>query len=57
VATDWADYATAIEAAFAERPGWSGGVVDRPSWRPVTRYEQRALREGRDVVDLLYVRA
>lgn len=56
VATDWAEYVTAIEAAFDDRPGWSGGVVDRPSWRPVTRYEQRALREGRDVVDLLYVR-
>jgi tRNA (guanine-N7-)-methyltransferase len=57
LATDWADYATAMASAFAERPGWSGGVVERPEARPVTRYERRALRDGRAIVDLRYVHA
>lgn len=57
LATDWADYATAMASAFAERPGWSGGMVERPEDRPLTRYERRALRDGRTVVDLRYVHA
>lgn len=57
LATDWADYATAMASAFAERPDWSGGVVERPESRPVTRYERRALRDGRAIVDLRYVHA
>jgi len=55
LATDWPDYARWIEEAFADRSEWSGGLIDRPAWRPVTRYEQRALRDGRPVVDLYYV--
>jgi tRNA (guanine-N7-)-methyltransferase len=54
LATDWAEYADAIAACFAEHPRWTGGPMDRPPWRPVTRYERRALREGRDIVDLMF---
>lgn len=57
LATDWPEYAGSIQELFADRPDWTGGVIDRPTWRPVTRYEQRAMREGRRVVDLLYARA
>ena len=32
--------------------GWAGGVIERPAWRPVTRYERRALRDGRTITDL-----
>lgn len=56
LATDWTEYAEAMLACFAEDPRWSGGIIDRPEWRPVTRYETRALREGRPVVDLLLTR-
>ena len=54
LATDWAAYAAAISACFAADPGWEGGRVPRPDWRPETPYEHRALREGRAVVDLRF---
>ena len=37
-------------------PLLSGGEVPRPSWRPVTKFEARALSEGRDVHDFVYSR-
>ncbi len=55
LATDWQEYAEAMQETFAEAPGWTGGVIVRPRDRPVTHYETRALREGRAIVDLLYV--
>ena len=54
LATDWAEYAASIEETFAADPHWSGGPIPRPEGRPLTRYERRALREGRSSVDLLY---
>lgn len=55
LATDWQEYAEAMQEVFAEAPGWSGGVIARPGDRPVTHYETRALREGRAIVDLVFV--
>ena len=55
VATDWPEYAATIEATFAADPHWSGGVVARPATRPVTRFERRALRDGRPITDLVHV--
>lgn len=66
LATDWADYATEMRAvcdaepllentAVAGAPEWDGWTP-RPSWRPLTRFEERARREGRDVRDLRYRR-
>ena len=54
LATDWAEYADTILACFADDPRWTGGVIERPDGRPETRYERRALREGREVVDLRF---
>jgi len=54
LATDWAEYAEAIRTCFADDPRWTGGPIARPSWRPETRYERRALREGRDIIDLMF---
>lgn len=56
LATDWEEYATAMQECFALAPGWTGGVIDRPEGRPVTRYEARALREGRAITDLVFRR-
>ena len=52
VATDVDDYAGWALEQFGRHRAFSGGVVDRPAWRPVTRYEAAALDAGRQVVDL-----
>ena len=56
MATDIADYASAIEAACDDEPRLAGVVISRPSWRPFTRFEQRGLEADRIPTDLLYVR-
>ncbi len=56
VATDDGDYARSVEALVAAEPRLAGGVVPRPEWRPLTRYERRALAAGRAAVDLVYTR-
>jgi len=55
-ATDWPPYADAMLDAFAqdaELVNPHGGVAPRPAHRPVTRFEQRALDAGREVVDVV----
>lgn len=54
LATDWEEYAGAMQECFAADPHWTGGPVPRPPDRPVTRYEQRAVRDGRTITDLVY---
>jgi tRNA (guanine-N7-)-methyltransferase len=54
LATDWDEYAAWAEACFATDDHWHGGVIARPPLRPVTRYERRALRDGRSVTDAVY---
>ena len=56
IATDWSEYAEAMQQHFNADHRWRGGVIDRPSDRPVTHYERRALRDGRPVTDLWYER-
>jgi tRNA (guanine-N7-)-methyltransferase len=63
VATDWPDYAEQIHRICDAEPLLDniagqepGGWAERPPWRPVTKFEQRARSEGRDVRDLLYLR-
>lgn len=53
LATDIADYAEGMKAA-CDVAELVGGVIERPGWRPLTRYERRGLEEGRTVTDLLY---
>jgi tRNA (guanine-N7-)-methyltransferase len=55
VATDWAPYAAHVLEAVSTCSELVGGVVPRPD-RPVTRFEQRALAEGRPVTDVVAVR-
>ena len=57
LATDVSDYAVQMSEVCAAVPGLAGGVIERPPWRPITRYEQRAIDEGRRPVDLLYISA
>lgn len=63
LATDWPHYADQVRAVCAAEPllrpapGSDGGVVPRPAERPVSKFEQRALDEGRPVRDLVFVRS
>ena len=55
IATDWADYAAAIETVFADSPLWHGGRIERPD-RPMTHYERKARIAGRTVADFHFTR-
>ena len=50
LATDWPAYAEHAREALA---GWDVRQVERPADRPVTGYERRAHRDGRQAVDLV----
>jgi len=61
MATDWADYAEQMLAGADADPSWrnragSGHYAERPGWRTQTHFEQRGLRLGHGVWDLLYER-
>lgn len=56
VATDIDHYARQVLEVGAQERRLAGGVVPRPDWRPVTRFETRGLREGRTATDLIYER-
>ena len=54
VATDKDEYAAATRRTCDAHVELAGGVIDRPDWRPVTRYEAKGVAVGRIVTDLLY---
>ncbi len=56
LATDIADYAAQMQAVCGASPQLAGGVVDRPSARPLTRFEHRGVDQGRPPVDMIYIR-
>jgi tRNA (guanine-N7-)-methyltransferase len=55
-ATDWQDYAAQMISALDRDPRLSGGVVERPDRRPLTKFEKRGLAAGRPITDLIYTR-
>lgn len=56
LATDVADYARQMVAVCDAEPRLVGGVVPRPSWRPLTRFEAEGRAAGRVSIDLRYTR-
>ncbi|WKD49798.1 tRNA (guanosine(46)-N7)-methyltransferase TrmB [Microbulbifer spongiae] len=61
MATDWQSYAEHMQAVLqAAHPltntAAGGGPVERPAWRPQTKFERRGQRLGHGVWDLLYRR-
>jgi tRNA (guanine-N7-)-methyltransferase len=59
VATDWQDYAEQILAVLSAEPllqNTSTNYAPRPEYRPETKFEQRGLRLGHSVWDLLFRR-
>lgn len=60
LATDWAPYADWMLEIIAGCPAFCNQGkpwVERPSWRPQTRFERRGLKRGHEIFDLLFVRA
>ncbi len=58
-ATDWQDYAEQILRVFSEEPLLKNTAADyapRPEYRPLTKFEQRGLRLGHGVWDLVFMR-
>jgi tRNA (guanine-N7-)-methyltransferase len=58
-ATDWAEYAEEMLAVLTAEPRLRNrheGFAPRAEHRPVTKFEARAVREGREVFDLSFVR-
>ena len=59
LATDWQDYAEQMLAVLAANPhlrNSSDGYAPRPEYRPLTKFEQRGLRLGHGVWDLVFLR-
>ena len=56
LATDIPDYARTATAAVEASGLFGDPVRERPPWRVETVFERRALREGREPIDLVWVR-
>ncbi|PTQ79616.1 tRNA (guanosine(46)-N7)-methyltransferase TrmB [Nitrosomonas ureae] len=59
VATDWEDYAVQILHVLRQESQLSNTAVNyapRPEYRPLTKFEQRGLKLGHDVWDLIFLR-
>lgn len=56
IATDWLPYAQEIEKHFAANTDFTGGVIPRPQWRPLTKFESKGITKEHVVTDLEYRR-
>ncbi len=56
IATDWYPYAQEIEKSFASNPDFTGGVIPRPNWRPLTKFESKGITKEHVVTDFEFQR-
>lgn len=54
IATDWVAYAEWTSSKFEADSRFSGGVISKPEFRPLTRFEGKGLGKGHLVTDLKY---
>ena len=54
IATDWVPYAEWITEQFGEAGTFSGGVIERPDSRPLTRFEGQGITKDHAVNDFMY---
>lgn len=57
--TDWDDYAESALISLSETSGFENqydGFAPSQSWRPLTKFEERAKKEGRKVRELFFVK-
>lgn len=62
VATDWPEYASKVIALLEAHPELQntnamGGYSPRPATRPLTKFEQRGIRLGNPVADMIFTRS
>lgn len=56
IATDWVPYALSMQEVFAASALFTGGVIEKPESRPVTRFEGQGIDKDHQVTDLMYFR-
>lgn len=56
IATDWVPYAERISEVFSVSDLFTGGVVAKPEWRPLTRFEGQGIDKKHQVTDFMYFR-
>ena len=56
IATDWVPYAVNIQEVFAGSTLFTGGVIEKPEWRPVTRFEGQGIDKDHAVNDMMYTK-
>jgi len=57
--TDWEEYAEATLETMSAEPALRnayGRWADREAWRPVTKFEQRAINDGRPIRELKFIK-
>ena len=57
VATDWQDYAEQVLAVLSAEPelkNTAPDYADKPAYRPLTKFENRGLKLGHGVWDLVF---
>lgn len=59
MATDWENYAEHMLEVMSQAPGYqnqspSSDYVERPPWRPLTKFENRGQKLGHGVWDLMF---
>lgn len=56
IATDWQPYAEWITEEFTKQTFFTGGEVQRPDWRPLTRFEDQGINKEHPVADFRFVK-
>ena len=56
IATDWQPYAQWIAEEFTKQSFFTGGEVERPDWRPLTRFEDQGINKEHPVTDFRFIK-
>ena len=56
IATDWQPYAQWIAEEFTKQTFFTGGEVQRPDWRPLTRFEDQGINKEHPVADFRFIK-
>jgi len=56
IATDWQPYAEWIAEEFTKQSFFTGGEVQRPDWRPLTRFEDQGINKEHPVADFRFIK-